>query len=111
MEKKPSILKCVIVNAFTFFAISTFVVLVVVVVVVAVVVIIHSLHVFKFAYNRAQLEFQTATFVNERQSEHRVCFTFFLLVVVVTASATMVTVTQLQRNSHSSFDEFLKQLN
>lgn len=76
MEKKPSILKCVIVNAFTFFAISTFVVLVVVVV-VAVVVIIHSLHVFKFAYNRAQLEFQTATFVNERQSEHRVCFTFF----------------------------------
>lgn len=104
MEKKPSILKCVIVNAFTYFAISTFVV-------VAVAVIIHSLHVFKFAYNRAQLEFQTATFVNERQSEHRVCFTFFSLMVVVTASATMVTVTQLQRNSHSSFDEFLKQLN
>lgn len=34
--------------------------------------IIHSLHVSKFAYNREQLEFQTATFVNERQSEHLV---------------------------------------
>lgn len=87
-----------------FCAFSTFVVLVV--------VIIHSLHVFKFAYNRAQLELQTATFVNERQSEHVVCFTFFYWVVVTASvSATMVTVTQLQQNSHSLFDEFLKQLN
>lgn len=64
--KKPSVSKCVIVNVL-FSAISTFVV---------VIVIIHSLHVFKFAYNRAHLEFQTVTFVNERQSEHRDCFFF-----------------------------------